>query len=331
VDVHRGNFKQDCKACHSESGWTQTRFDHSQTNFPLAGRHAGLVCEKCHTTVSRSPRLASNRVAADFRGLKTACVACHVDVHQAELGTACESCHSAATFQLDRFTHARFPEFFAGQHAALACDGCHVPSAPVRPARTSAAVLNVRFRNAPTACAACHADVHLGQEGSSCEGCHTVQAAKFAVADFSHGTKTSFALTGRHDAALCVACHKVETGLFPSGAGTATRFKGVAHECRACHADVHLGQLNDDCEGCHTTASFHLPGYQHRNARRLPGFFVGRHAAVACAACHQPATGAFPAGSGTAVLFRIDSSCVACHTDVHRGSLGSNCGMCHRP
>ena len=41
VDVHRGTFKQDCKACHSESGFSKAPFDHSSTRFELTGKHEG--------------------------------------------------------------------------------------------------------------------------------------------------------------------------------------------------------------------------------------------------------------------------------------------------
>lgn len=330
ADVHRGNFKQDCKACHSEAGWNNTPFDHSQTKFALTGKHEALACVKCHTAVSVSARLAANRVA-DFRGLKTTCVGCHADVHGAELGAACESCHSSTTFRLASFTHARFPEFFAGQHAPLACDKCHVPAAPTRPARTGATILAVRFKTATTACASCHQDVHFGQVGTTCETCHTVLIAKFSTPGFSHNTKTSYALTGRHETTLCASCHKMETGAFPAGSGTARRFKGVATACSACHMDVHLGQLASACETCHATASFRLSQYQHRNVKALPGLFEGSHLRAACAACHKPSTGRFPKGNGTAIRFVVDSKCVSCHTDIHRGSLGPNCGMCHRP
>ncbi len=102
---------------------------------PSPASTTALDCAKCHTAVSVSATLAANRVA-DFRGLKTTCVGCHADVHGAELGTACESCHTSTTFQLASYTHPRFPEFFGGQHAPLTCDKCHVPAAPTRPVRT---------------------------------------------------------------------------------------------------------------------------------------------------------------------------------------------------
>jgi hypothetical protein len=329
VDVHRGSFKQDCKACHSESGFGQTPFDHSQTKFVLNGKHQGVRCEACHKNVVLGPAPVAKRVA-DFRGLKTGCVSCHADVHQSALGASCETCHSAASFHITNYKHLRFEAFFSGHHASVGCDKCHVPEVPTRPVRTVDPVaLKVSFRGLPTTCASCHRDVHLGQEGTDCEGCHNVQTANFALVGFSHA-KTSFALTGRHDAIQCALCHKQETGVFPAGTGSAVRLKGVARECRGCHPDVHQGQLDHACEVCHNTTSFRVPTYRHRNPR-LSGFFVGRHATATCEACHKPRRSRAPRAATAALQFKVGSECVACHTDVHRGSLGTNCGTCHRP
>ena len=329
VDVHRGTFKQDCKACHNETSWSKAPFDHSQTKFQLTGKHQGLDCVKCHTNVSTTARVAANRVA-DYRGLKTECVSCHADVHQPTLGVTCETCHTSSTFKVTTFRHARFPDFFAGQHAPVACAKCHEPAAPTRPVRTGVVVV-ANFKSAPTTCVSCHKDVHLGQESGACETCHTVQAAKWVVPAFAHDTRTSFALTGKHATTACEKCHKSETGTFPAGTGTAIRLKGVGKECRACHADVHLGQVSDRCEACHGTASFKVASYKHLNKSLSSSFFVGSHVKAACIDCHKPFTGKFPKGTGTAVRFAIDAKCVACHQDVHRGSLGPNCANCHRP
>jgi len=171
--------------------------------------------------------------------------------------------------------------------------------------------------------------VHLGQEGAACESCHSIQTAKFAVAAFSH-TKTTFALTGRHQSLVCSQCHKEETGAFPAGSGTAIRLKGVARDCRGCHTDVHLGQLDSKCETCHQSESFKLPAYKHRSSQ-MSGFMVGRHAKATCDACHKPFVGQSAAGPVTALRFKVETRCLACHVDNHRGALGPNCGDCHRP
>lgn len=329
ADVHRGTFKQDCAACHTVSSWQQAPFDHSRTRFPLTARHQGLTCVKCHTNVSVAAKAVNRNI--DFRGLGTACSGCHTDVHRGELDANCETCHSAATFRVPTFTHGSAPEFFAGEHTAVACDRCHVPAPPLQPVRTAAAVMVVRYRNTPTRCVDCHKDVHLGQEGALCETCHDVHTPKFAVTSFAHDTKTAFVLAGAHAAVACVDCHKVETGAFPSESGTARRLKGLAKDCAGCHADVHLGQVGDRCETCHTAESFKLRHFMHRATKTTVSFFVGRHVKASCDSCHQSATRAFPKGRGTAVVFAVDRACVTCHVDKHRGALGPDCASCHRP
>lgn len=334
ADVHRGAFAQDCKSCHHETSFSKAPFDHGTTRFTLTGKHAPLRCDACHTSMGGQAAVPAAKRVADFRGLGTACASCHADVHQAQLGAACETCHTDRSFKVPAFTHTVAPSsFFGGLHASLTCAQCHLPQGPqgvTQPVRTGVSLLaTVRYRGLATTCASCHQDVHLGQEGTACDTCHTLAAPKFAVPDFAHA-RTTFALTGKHETTPCGQCHARETGAFPAGQGTAVRFKGIARACAACHKDVHLGQLDARCESCHATTAFAIAQYSHRNAKRLSRFFVGAHARATCQACHPPATTSFPAGKGTAVRFAVDAGCVSCHKDVHRGALGPDCATCHR-
>lgn len=343
ADVHAGQFRQDCRSCHTETSWKGGRFDHGTTTFALRGKHAPLTCDACHrqaaaATTSRGagrPVIAAARTGApagavvDFRGLKGACVSCHADVHQGELGTNCETCHSDTEFARRTYTHKVQDAFFGGRHAALTCEQCHKGLTPVRPARTATAPIAVRFTAAGRGCVSCHADVHLGQFTAACETCHGLDAAKFAVT-LDHTARTSFALTGKHASVSCRDCHKVETGRFPAGSGTAVRLKGVGTTCVSCHKDPHLGQLPTNCESCHSAETFRLPAYTHR-AKPVAALMTGAHARAACVDCHKSTTGRFPAGQGTAIRFTTGTACVSCHVDQHRGALGPNCGNCHRP
>lgn len=359
-DPHKGRFKQDCATCHNERGFGGAPFDHAaQTKFPLEGSHAKLACVACHTrgpvpSPARSgaapPRQTGPPVSKnlEFRGLKMDCASCHRDVHQGEVGTACQACHNSATFRQVKYVHKTQPEFFAGNHAGLSCAKCHGtrtpapgPSAPAAgrsaaPPRAASAVQPARpgesdisrwkFKGVTADCASCHRDPHLGQLGASCERCHTVEAAKFAAPKFSHAT-TGFALTGKHEPLPCAKCHKTETGAFPSGQGTAVRFKGVGSECRACHQDTHLGQLGKKCELCHDTRAFTIPGYTHLLRKDMS---EGRHVGLECRACHKREEATFPDGPGVAVRFiGLPDGCASCHADVHKGTLGSTCQTCH--
>ena len=341
ADPHKGTFKQDCRACHDESSFRKGTFDHGQTRFPLTDRHAAIACAACHTSAAPppNPRPAGARTAkrgavvhtVDFRGLATACESCHKDPHRGELGAACETCHSARTFKRADFRHAGHGPFFLGGHAAVRCTQCHAATfgdSPARAARSAPAIVRIGFKNATQACASCHRDVHLGQVGAACERCHAVDAARFAVVGFAHDR--AFALTGKHAAAACGACHRVRTGAFPAAAGTARQLNGIGTTCVSCHDDRHAGELETSCQACHTTETFRIARYRHKHARALRDFFDGRHLGLRCAECHRPQAPRAGAPAGV-ISYRISTACASCHTDVHRGALGPDCGSCHRP
>jgi hypothetical protein len=328
ADTHRGAFKQDCVACHTESRFGGAPFDHKTTAFPLDGKHAALTCVQCHKQAATTGARAATARAVDFKGLSTACSSCHTDPHRNQLGTRCEQCHASSTFKVAQFTHPRTPEFFGGQHAGVSCAACHITGDPRQPRRTGVPIDGWTFKNLPLTCTTCHADPHLGQLGAKCDACHTLAAPKFQVAQFDHARST-FVLTGAHAAVECAKCHKKETGAFPAGSGTATRFKGLAKDCTICHRDPHLGQLGSRCDTCHTPASFKIPRYTHITKATL---FVGRHATLDCAACHKEEEGQFPAGRGAAVRYKLGATtCATCHADPHRGALGAGCAQCHTP
>ncbi|MCF8238383.1 MAG: hypothetical protein K9I85_09535 [Saprospiraceae bacterium] len=54
-NVHDRQFElegvTDCARCHGFEGWSADHFDHSQTAFPLEGKHAEIDCDACHKEV----------------------------------------------------------------------------------------------------------------------------------------------------------------------------------------------------------------------------------------------------------------------------------------
>lgn len=355
-DPHKGAFTQDCKACHNEQSFAKAPFDHSTTPFALTGKHAPAACTACHTTLARVAQRtgrATTPVTVEFGGLKKDCASCHDDVHRADLGLACESCHSTERFALTAYTHKANTPFFADAHQPASCVACHLRSTPAAiaelvrartemPAAPAALAITTnratpvhgvftgtKFTATAQACATCHSDAHLGQIAGACETCHAVQTPKFGVtASFSHA-RTKFPLGGKHAPVACEKCHTRQTGAFPAGAGTAVRFTGIATTCATCHTDVHLGQLGASCETCHTDQTFKLTAYTHKNPKQR-AFFVGPHLKAACDTCHTPAAATFPAGKGTAVRYAVPTECTSCHRDVHNGQLGPKCADCHR-
>jgi len=111
-DEHNGQNGTDCAVCHNPTDWDDANFDHSRSNFPLTGAHAGLACEQCHSS-------------GQFAGLSTACANCHAEpaFHAGQFGTDCVACHS---------TIAWTPAEFNGQHTfplnhgdGATCATCH--------------------------------------------------------------------------------------------------------------------------------------------------------------------------------------------------------------
>lgn len=355
-DPHKGAFTQDCKSCHNEQSFAKAPFDHTTTAFALTGKHAAAACTTCHTGLQRAAVRTgqpARPATVDFGDLKKDCATCHDDVHRADLGTACETCHTTERFAVPTYVHRTNTPFFADAHQPASCVACHLRSGPapmpeLTRARTevpaAAPALAVAtttatpvhgffaattFTAARQACAICHTDVHLGQVATACETCHAVNAPKFGVtAAFSHA-RTKYPLGGKHVAVPCEKCHTSQTGAFPSGAGTAVRLTGISTTCATCHADIHLGQLGAACETCHTDQTFKLSAYTHKSPKQR-AFFVGPHVTADCATCHTPAAAAFPAGRGTAVRYAVPTECTSCHRDVHNGQLGPKCGDCHR-
>jgi hypothetical protein len=149
-DRHEGQEGERCENCHNEKSWTDTKFDHGKTRFPLLGKHILVVCKKCH-------------LSARYKDAKRECIACHLkdDVHKKLLGVQCERCHNARDWRIWDFDHNKTKFRLDGGHADVACIKCHA-----KPVETDLTLA--------IACYTCHSaeDVHDGAYGKQCERCH---------------------------------------------------------------------------------------------------------------------------------------------------------------
>ena len=271
---------------------------------PVSRAHAGSEedCVACHDRADRERQTAL-------------CLNCHKDIAEDIRGKTryhgrmpgagggeCRGCHSEHHGRDADITRLNQPGFahdlanFAlrDSHLALSCGSCHRTDVP--------------YRKTPSACIDCHRkdDAHRGALGPECATCH--DATSWSQAHFDHD-KTGFALTNKHQATACAACHPAE------------RYKGVPRECIGCHMpdDVHKGSQGRDCGNCHTTADWSTEKFEHG---RETGFaLLGRHAHIGCADCHR---------SGN-VNEPIPRTCTGCHKadDRHAGRLGPVCSDCH--
>jgi len=305
-----------CSTCHTtqgfRSGFQSGMVDHATTSFPLAGRHATVPCASCHAP---TPATAPARA----RPKTPTCTWCHRDSHRGQFKESCSPCHKEGGPGGTPFDHRARTGFpLEGKHAEQPCTKCHkpVPAPPgAEPGRRV-----VDFRGARGSCSGCHADVHGGKLGTSCEKCHDPKS--FRLGAFKHPRFPDF-FVGKHAAPTCEKCHK------PVAAGAVRRFKGTSLACASCHVDPHLGQVGSSCKPCHAPGGpkFEVVGFDHAKTR-FP--LTGKHVPLACEKCHRREEGAFPSGRGTAVrLAGLSRECVSCHKDVHRPGLGDRCEKCH--
>jgi hypothetical protein len=287
---------------------TPSRQFHSQTGFPLDGRHRDLSCESCHR-------------GAVFQGTPTRCFDCHWtrrqdDRYRLQLGSQCEQCHRTTSWTDVRWDHGAMTSMPLGvAHRQVACASCHA---------------NNTFRAAQVACVSCHLPDYQAALmpnhaaagfPTACEACHRVNDATFQGAAFNHNSV--FALVGRHAQTTCATCH------------TNNVFRGTPRDCIGCHraqydrttAPNHAAAgFSMQCESCHrpTDASFQGAGFNHSSVFAL----VGRHAQTACATCHT-----------NNVFKGTPRDCIGCHRAQYDRTTAPNhaaagfsmqCESCHR-
>ena len=151
-DKHKGQEGDKCEDCHNEKSWTDTKFDHAKSKFPLLGKHLTVDCKKCH-------------LSPTFKDAKSECVSCHIkdDAHKLRLGPQCEICHNARDWKIWDFDHDQRTNFkLEGGHKGISCYDCHRNPSKDKKLAT------------PVACGDCHSsdDVHEGNFGMQCERCH---------------------------------------------------------------------------------------------------------------------------------------------------------------
>ena len=148
------------------------------------------------------------------------------------------------------------------------------------------------------ACNTCHTD-HLGRNAD---------IINMQIDAFNHEW-TRFALEGKHASLECNGCHQKDE-----------KYRDAEPVCATCHEedDFHKGALGDQCDTCHTPAS-----WQKRKAfdHSTTGFnLLGSHQEVACIGCHANQ------------VYKFESQqCVDCHraADPHAGKNGDKCDTCH--
>lgn len=298
---------KDCSVCHTPAGWPGARTDHSQTQFPLTGKHSKAACSACHTSqIQGKPPVE--------------CVSCHRSNYEgaaspnhvaAGYPTGCDACHTTEAFKPAKVDHPRQRFPLTGKHAALQCAQCHIDG---KLAALDAQCSGCHMEQYKTAVNPNHVALGFPQK---CETCHTT--AGFKGAAIKHDR---FTLTGRHVQTACTACHRDNV------------YAGTSRTCAGCHLEryntttkpPHREQgFPTDCQLCHSTSQFTGALFQHANFFALEG----KHAAVQCGQCHT---------NGVYKGTRRD--CAGCHSAAYGSTTAPNhaseglptsCQNCHTP
>jgi hypothetical protein len=137
-----------CEYCHKVEKWSEINFDHSKTNFELAGAHKKQSCRSCHFI-----RENESKITQRFTGLPASCINCHKDNHNKQFEkegiTDCKSCHDFENWKTVKFDHntARFK--LDGKHQNVACYKCH------KPIQTDQ-LTYIQYKMEDIRCEACH-------------------------------------------------------------------------------------------------------------------------------------------------------------------------------
>ncbi len=312
-DHKKIGISTDCASCHNTNpGWAPASFNIHDNYYVLKGAHTRVAqdCKRCHN--------------GDYNNTPNTCVGCHQmdynnsknpDHIAAQFPTDCASCHSESIWVPSTFDHdgKHFP-VYSGKHKGewSECKECHTNAN--------------NFKE--FSCITCHKnpttdDEHKGINGYSynslaCLACHPTGDADIK---FDHNN-TMFPLTGAHQTASCLDCHK-------------TKFKGTSSICYDCHQMLFdqsanpnhktLG-ISTDCINCHTTA----PGWAPAKFDVHDNYYVldGAHAVIKsdCKTCHNGDYNNTP------------NTCVGCHQSNYNNSLNPNhtklgistdCAACH--
>jgi hypothetical protein len=323
-------------------------FDHAKTAYPLTDLHAEVTCDKCHANEAlKLRRDAAGRTIPRYKPLPhNECSSCHTDPHLGRLGPKCTDCHTTKGFKvMDRrtFDHDRTRYPLQGRHVSVACTKCHDFNTPQgkKPAFGS--------------CTACHSDAHggtatLAGKPADCSACHDVNGFNSSTFTVAQHRQARYPLQGKHEAVPCASCHRKDPAAPVAQVGTSkVILRPVYGRCVDCHADDHGGQLvnradHGECAACHTTAGWKPSTFDIEAHGRLRLTLTGKHAAIACAACHSAQRAGLPPiakgvslGKAAVLLRPAESTCGDCHLDPHEGRFApqgerakpDGCVACH--
>lgn len=117
----------------------------------------------------------------------------------------------------------------------------------------------------------------------------------------------------------CLDCHK--------------EMNQLIHQKRGYHASVEIaGKKCLECHNEHHGRNFALVKFDKGNFdHKLAGYELkGKHKEIECVECHKDQFIAKKVSQKKGFSYLgLETNCTACHTDRHKGSLGTDCTKCH--
>jgi hypothetical protein len=180
-----------CSACHDTVLWTDGKFDHSTTGFPLQGPHM------------LPPRTA---VTGAIGPMVNACTDCHIGGNYATgyPTTDCYGCHQ--TYYTNAQTYGTSVPNHITANYPTACISCHTTWVTTA---WLGAVFNHTFFRIPhngSSCADCHINSTNYAIFSCISACHTGNSphTNQTQTNSHHGGVNGYT----YNATICVNCHK---------------------------------------------------------------------------------------------------------------------------
>lgn len=353
-------FSTECAACHTQTAWVPSTFDHDGQYFPInSGKHKGqwMECRDCHINPGNIKEFS--------------CTVCHTNPetdtkHTSVSGywyqdQACLACHPSGSSD-DKFDHnnTQFP--LTGAHQQTDCKKCH----------------QTQIKGTSTVCVDCH-QLDFNQSKNpdhtklgfsmDCASCHTTTPEWKPARLDNHDA--FFVLNGAHKriASDCAACHKGNYNSTPNTCAGChiedfNNTKDPPHaslqfstDCASCHTEnawvpstfnhdgmyfpVYSGKHKNqwmDCKDCHTNpANFkefnciicHLNPETNEKHLTVSGYFYNSQA---CFACHPTGDGDDKFDHNTTNFpltgAHIPVDCKSCHMNGFKGTP-TNCENCH--
>ncbi len=113
----------------------------------------------------------------------------------------------------------------------------------------------------------------------------------------------------------CLTCHKEIHNLIDNKRGYHSSDDVKSKKCFNCHNEHHGRKFQ--------LIKFDSDKFNHKKA----GFeLLGKHSELKCAECH---TQKFNKSKKNKTYLGLNTKCLTCHQDYHKGSLGENCISCH--